>query len=102
MRIDALTPLADAVKAAAAGNRPGQSMGWFCSTGDAALPIATAVGNHTGKVLTIFIGPEGGWTPEELVGMSAAGLIGVRLTDTVLRVETAAVAAGAIVAASIG
>ena len=34
--------------------------------------------------------------------MSAAGLIDVRLTDTILRVETAAVAAAAIVAVLTG
>ena len=48
--------------------------------------------------LTLLIGPEGGWTDEEVARMRAAGLTGVRLTATILRVETAAVAAAAIVA----
>jgi 16S rRNA (uracil1498-N3)-methyltransferase len=48
--------------------------------------------------VTLLIGPEGGWTDEEVARMRAAGLTGVRLTATILRVETAAVAAAAIVA----
>ena len=38
----------------------------------------------------VLVGPEGGWAPEEL----AVGLPTVGLGPTVLRVETAAVAAG--------
>jgi 16S rRNA (uracil1498-N3)-methyltransferase len=40
----------------------------------------------------VLIGPEGGWSPEELAG----GLPTVRLGETILRVETAAVVAGAL------
>jgi 16S rRNA (uracil1498-N3)-methyltransferase len=39
---------------------------------------------------TVLVGPEGGWSPEEL----ASGLATVGLGSTVLRAETAAVAAG--------
>ena len=46
----------------------------------------------------LFIGPEGGWTPQEVETMRRAGLTAVRLTDTILRTETAAVAAAAITA----
>ncbi len=99
MRIDALTPLAQAVNAVAAGSAPGQSAGWCLSTGDPATPIASAFAGHACPSLTLFIGPEGGWTPDELARMTAAGFLQVRLTHTVLRVETAALAAGAIVAA---
>lgn len=47
--------------------------------------------------LTIFIGPEGGWTDGELAAFEAAACERVGLTDTVLRVETAAIAAAAMV-----
>ena len=47
--------------------------------------------------LTAFIGPEGGWTDEEIASMQAAGLLGARLTDTVLRIETAGLATAAII-----
>lgn len=46
--------------------------------------------------LWILIGPEGGWTDEERVAISRAGGRAVRLGETVLRVETATVAAAAI------
>ncbi|MGA3065707.1 MAG: RsmE family RNA methyltransferase [Tepidisphaeraceae bacterium] len=49
--------------------------------------------------LMMLIGPEGGWTDEEIAHFAAAGLIGVRLTRTILRIETAAIAAAAIAAA---
>jgi 16S rRNA (uracil1498-N3)-methyltransferase len=50
-------------------------------------------------VLTVFVGPEGGWSPEEVEAFRAAGSMPVRLTRTILRVETAAVAAAAIIQA---
>jgi 16S rRNA U1498 N3-methylase RsmE len=46
----------------------------------------------------LLIGPEGGWTDGEIVMMQDRGLTGVRLTTTILRVETAAIAAAAVVA----
>jgi 16S rRNA (uracil1498-N3)-methyltransferase len=99
MRIEPLTALEEAVRAIAAAGPSKEGEGWCLSTGKAALPIATAAGDVAGPSLTLFIGPEGGWTPEEVGRMTAAGLMEVRLTHTVLRVETAAVAAGAVVAA---
>jgi len=94
MRIEPLTPLAEVIAAAVTS----ESTGWCLSTGEAAVPIAAAAREHRGRFLTLFVGPEGGWTPEEAAGMSAAGLAEVKLTGTILRVETAAVAAGAVVA----
>lgn len=41
----------------------------------------------------VAIGPEGGWTPEELAAASAAGWTSMSLGSRVLRVETAAIAA---------
>ena len=43
----------------------------------------------------VLIGPEGGWTPDE----RGAGLPMVRLAANVLRAETAAITAGALLAA---
>jgi 16S rRNA (uracil1498-N3)-methyltransferase len=43
----------------------------------------------------VLVGPEGGWTPEELV----TGLPRLRLAPHVLRVETGAIAAGALLSA---
>jgi 16S rRNA (uracil1498-N3)-methyltransferase len=92
--------MADADGATAAGRRPS---GWFLDTGPAAVPIrealaaAAAAAASAGR-LTLFVGPEGGWTPGEVDRMRAAGLTPVSLTRTILRVETAAVAAAACVA----
>jgi len=47
-----------------------------------------------------FVGPEGGMTPEEQERLRAAGAAEVRLTDTTLRIETAAFAFAAILCAN--
>ena len=102
MTINQLTPLAEAI--AAVGNQSpgyisGASIGWVLSTGQDGQPISTLITQSPPAELTLFIGPEGGWTESELRQFSAAGIVAVRLGSTILRVETAAVAAAAIVAA---
>jgi 16S rRNA (uracil1498-N3)-methyltransferase len=52
--------------------------------------------------LALAIGPEGGWAPEELQLFEQAGWISASLGSTVLRAETAAIAALAIALAEIG
>jgi 16S rRNA (uracil1498-N3)-methyltransferase len=51
-----------------------------------------------GQSLTLAIGPEGGWTVNELQMFSAAGWTAASLGNTILRAETAAIAAMAIAA----
>jgi 16S rRNA (uracil1498-N3)-methyltransferase len=46
--------------------------------------------------LALAVGPEGGWTPEELKLMQDAGWVAASLGTTILRAETAAIAALAI------
>jgi len=48
------------------------------------------------KDIVAFVGPEGGLTDGELYQLRAAGASEVRLTDTTLRIETAAIAFAAI------
>jgi 16S rRNA (uracil1498-N3)-methyltransferase len=55
-----------------------------------------------GEMVRVFVGPEGGWTNRETQLMQTSGLTGVSLGPTILRVETAAVAAAAIVGATRG
>ena len=51
--------------------------------------------------LVLAIGPEGGWTPDELHLFGAAGWIAASLGDTILRAETAAIAALAVARAEL-
>jgi 16S rRNA (uracil1498-N3)-methyltransferase len=46
------------------------------------------------------VGPEGGWTPVELAAIRAAGWQGVSLGPRILRIETAALAAAALLLVS--
>ncbi|MCY3002215.1 MAG: RsmE family RNA methyltransferase [Planctomycetota bacterium] len=59
--------------------------------------VADAPRGTRERPLRLWIGPEGGWTPAELAALSAAGAIPVGLAPSVLRIETAAEAAAAIV-----
>lgn len=67
----------------------------FCSTNEKA---GTIVEQAQGDVLdyVVFIGPEGGLTADEEQTLKNHGAIGVGLTETILRIETAAVACAAI------
>lgn len=46
--------------------------------------------------LTLLIGPEGGWTDSELQLFHSHNISALRLTSTILRIETAAIAAAAV------
>ncbi len=56
---------------------------------------------HIGS-LALAVGPEGGWTSEELQEFASAGWIAASLGETILRAETAAIAAVAIAKAAMG
>lgn len=92
MKIDPLTRVEDAL-AASDGARV-----LLLSTAPDAMPILDALRLPAGQqTMLAFIGPEGGWTDDEIALFSSTGAAGVKLTPTVLRVETAAVAVAAIV-----
>jgi 16S rRNA (uracil1498-N3)-methyltransferase len=105
MAIDELTPLAAAIPAGglAASQSPGctseASTSWVLSTGRDAQPIMRRLMEPAPAAVTVFIGPEGGWTESELHQFAGAGIGAVRLGPTILRVETAAVAAAAMISA---
>jgi 16S rRNA (uracil1498-N3)-methyltransferase len=46
----------------------------------------------------LLVGPEGGWSPAELEKLRQAGAMEARLTSTILRIETACLAAAVVVA----
>lgn len=52
-----------------------------------------------GETVSLAIGPEGGWTEKELEGFFSAGWAGASLGPNILRAETAAIAALAVVQA---
>ncbi|MGC2331382.1 MAG: RsmE family RNA methyltransferase [Candidatus Acidiferrales bacterium] len=54
------------------------------------------------RAAAIAIGPEGGWTGEEIAAASAAGFAEVSLGENILRTETAVVAAMAVVSFALG
>ncbi len=90
MQIDELTPLAQAIAQWQAQGVPG----WFCATEVDAQPLASMA---RVPAAWCFIGPEGGWTDAEIQQVKAAGLVPVRLTQSVLRIETAAIVAAGLV-----
>lgn len=71
---------------------------WVLSTRGASMSLLEAVQRPPAAV-RLFIGPEGGWSQGELDAFEAAGATLARLGRNILRVETAAVAAAAILAA---
>lgn len=100
MRVAELTRLGDALASAIAPEPAVARRAWYLATESAVptQPVARAVAALArGTILTAFIGPEGGWTPDELQAFASAGAWAIRLTDAILRVETAAVALAAVV-----
>lgn len=89
MRIDELVSLGDVLGGSI-------DSGWYLSTADVAIPVHDAIARGPVDRLSLFIGPEGGWSDAEIAQLSQAGLTGVKLTATILRVETAAICAAAI------
>ena len=62
-------------------------------------PGTALAGQKTGESVALLTGPEGGWTDEERGAFTAAGWHPVSLGPLILRAETAALAAIAVVSA---
>jgi 16S rRNA (uracil1498-N3)-methyltransferase len=61
------------------------------------VSLKDALKSHSEGELVLAVGPEGGWTEEELAAFHQAGWTSASLGDTILRAETAAIAAVAVV-----
>ena len=71
---------------------------------DAAAPTLAEVLTRRAdaKTVLMLVGPEGGWTPEEVSLAVGRGAEAARLTRDILRLETACVAASAVMMALLG
>jgi 16S rRNA (uracil1498-N3)-methyltransferase len=103
MKIEPLTPLSDAV-----AGMDADSHSFVLATEKPARGIFEVFGQFasartaSGKAKwAFFVGPEGGWTEEEIELFLRSNVEPLRLTDTILRVETAAVATAAIAAGAL-
>ncbi|MGD0388073.1 MAG: RsmE family RNA methyltransferase [Tepidisphaeraceae bacterium] len=117
MRIEPLTELPVVIERAKAAG----SALWHLSLDEDAVPIlqlisalgrgliGASAGRTAGKpagytrevnqqpALMVLVGPEGGWSTDEADAFRAARIVPVRLTRTILRVETAAIAAAVVI-----
>jgi 16S rRNA (uracil1498-N3)-methyltransferase len=90
MEVDAIVPLADALRDAIdRGDRV-----VICDTSAAPTPLI-ALTRDEATATTAFVGPEGGWTDRERALFAETQIRAVTLGRTVLRIETAAVVAAA-------
>jgi 16S rRNA (uracil1498-N3)-methyltransferase len=61
------------------------------------VSLSEALASHSGREgLTLAIGPEGGWTDDEIAAFASSGWTMATLGPTILRAETAAIAAVAV------
>ena len=75
----------------------GQELGMIAYEGENKEPLKKAIKKFSGKNLGLMIGPEGGLSMEEVQRAKQSGLITVSLGPRILRMETAAVVATALI-----
>jgi 16S rRNA (uracil1498-N3)-methyltransferase len=92
MRIESLAEVSKAIE----NSRTQALTIWHLSFEDDSKSIIDMLSSLP-RELMVLVGPEGGWTSEELAALKTGGSTPVRLTQTTLRVETAAVAAAAVI-----
>ena len=78
---------------------PPQTRALLLHTAPSAITLVKAMGSAAKSThVAIFIGPEGGFAPDETAFATAAGVPAVRIFPQIMRVETATAAALAIIA----
>jgi 16S rRNA (uracil1498-N3)-methyltransferase len=92
--------VAEPIKVAEALNVPGAQR-ILLSEVEARTLLRDVVKTDADDVVVLAVGPEGGWTDGELRSFQQAGWISASLGNTILRAETAAIAAIAIVASAL-
>lgn len=78
---------------------PDGTLGLILSERVVTPTLPQALPEQAPLAVALFVGPEGGWTPEELAAMRELGAIEVSLGDRILRTETAGLASLAILMA---
>jgi 16S rRNA (uracil1498-N3)-methyltransferase len=72
---------------------PEGMIGLFGDLSEATIPLRDAVSSRPADAeIILFVGPEGGFTDAERQGLTEAGWQAVKLGESVLRIETAAIA----------
>ena len=101
-RRTAVPPIADPVALKAALNAETSPTRILLSEVEQSLPLATALGQAHSQDTALAIGPEGGWTAEEMQLFLDHTWQPVTLGPRILRAETAAIAAIAIAGSILG
>jgi 16S rRNA (uracil1498-N3)-methyltransferase len=65
---------------------------WIAHPSATAVPVSRAVEQNASADVTILVGPEGGFTEDEVARTIGAGAREIALGTAILRIETAAVA----------
>ncbi len=94
--LEAPRPLADAL-----ADVPRYDRALIPWVGERARALSDALGEEARSV-ALFVGPEGGFAPEEVTAAQQAGALGVSLGPRVLRAETAAVVGVTLALAALG
>jgi 16S rRNA (uracil1498-N3)-methyltransferase len=93
----ALLPVVEGVSSfCEAMARAAQQPAMIAWEGERSTSLLTALQELGGNELTLFIGPEGGFTTEEVDAARSLGIIPVSLGPRILRTETAAIVASAL------
>ena len=91
------------VQAVCAASQWAQAARWCMTTQEGSSPISEALPQlHGSAAVLTLVGPEGGWTDQELELMRDGAFQMIGLTRTILRIETAAVVLAAVVMTSGG
>jgi 16S rRNA (uracil1498-N3)-methyltransferase len=100
-RRKALPEVDDPIKLSEAANHPG-SLKIVLAESEREITLRDVAASHSGNEVVLAVGPEGGWSEDELQLFQNAGWIAASLGPTILRAETAAIVATAFVVSEFG
>ena len=89
--VDGVIPFIDAL-----ARVNGKGMGFIAWEEEKELPLSSLISDLAGEAV-LFIGPEGGFTADEVAAAKAEGITPVSLGPRILRAETAAIVGSALI-----